>query len=70
MRLILAIFLPFLVFFTIKRPIAGLICLILQCTIIAWIPAALWAVYSLSQYNTNRKIMEFAKEGNLPKQFK
>jgi len=56
MRLLLAIFLPFMVFFTIGRPIAGLICLILQITLIGWIPAAIWAVYALSQYNTDKKI--------------
>jgi uncharacterized membrane protein YqaE (UPF0057 family) len=56
MRLLLAIFLPFVAFFTIGRPIAGIICLILQLTLIGWIPAALWAVYALSQWNTDRKI--------------
>ncbi len=56
MRLILAIFLPFLVFFTIGRPFAGLLCLLLQITLIGWIPAALWAVYALSQYKTDQKI--------------
>lgn len=58
MRLIIAIFLPFLLFFTIGRPIAGIICLILQITLIGWLPAALWAVYALSQYNTRRQIEE------------
>jgi len=56
MRLLLAILLPFAVFFTIGRPIAGIICLILQITIIGWLPAAIWAVYALSQYKTDRKI--------------
>ena len=56
MRLIIAIFLPFLLFFTIGRPIAGIICLILQITLIGWLPAAIWAVYTLSQYNTDKKI--------------
>ncbi|MEM7122561.1 MAG: YqaE/Pmp3 family membrane protein [Pseudomonadota bacterium] len=56
MRLIIAIFLPFLLFFTIGRPLAGIICLILQITLIGWIPAALWAVYALSQFQTDRKI--------------
>ena len=56
MRLLLAIFLPFMVFFTIGRPLAGIICLIIQITLIGWIPAAIWAVYSLSQYNTDKKI--------------
>ena len=58
MRLIIAILLPFLVFFTIGRPIAGIICLILQITLIGWLPAAIWAVYALSQYNTDRKIRD------------
>ncbi len=58
MRLILAIFLPFLVFFTIGRPIAGIVCLILQITLIGWIPAALWGVYALSQYQTEKSIDE------------
>ncbi|MBL4748667.1 MAG: YqaE/Pmp3 family membrane protein [Magnetovibrio sp.] len=56
MRLILAFFLPWLQFFTIGRPIAGVICLILQLTIIGWIPAVIWSVYSLSQYKTDKKI--------------
>lgn len=58
MRLLLAIFLPFVVFFTIGRPIAGIICLILQITLIGWIPAAIWAVYSLGQYRTDQKIKD------------
>ena len=58
MRLLLAIFLPFFVFFTIGRPIAGIICLILQLTLFGWIPAAIWAVYALSQYKTDQKIKE------------
>jgi uncharacterized membrane protein YqaE (UPF0057 family) len=56
LRLILAILLPFVAFFTIGRPIAGIICLILQITLIGWLPAAIWAVYALSQYKTDRKI--------------
>jgi uncharacterized membrane protein YqaE (UPF0057 family) len=63
MRLFLAIFLPFSVFFTMGRPMAGIICLILQITLIGWIPAALWAVYSLSQYNTDKKLREYNKHG-------
>lgn len=58
MRLVIAILLPFLLFFTIGRPIAGIICLILQLTLIGWLPAAIWAAYALSQYNTDRKIAD------------
>lgn len=63
MRLLIAIFLPFLLFFTIGRPVAGVICLILQLTVIGWIPAALWAVYALSQWNTDQKIAGARREG-------
>jgi uncharacterized membrane protein YqaE (UPF0057 family) len=63
MRLIIAIFLPFLLFFTIGRPLAGIVCLILQITLIGWIPAALWAVYALNQFDTNRKIEDMRHGG-------
>ncbi|CAI1206461.1 Uncharacterised protein [Serratia ficaria] len=56
MRLLIAFILPWLTFFTIGRPIAGIICLILQITLIGWIPATIWAVYALSQYKTDQKI--------------
>jgi uncharacterized membrane protein YqaE (UPF0057 family) len=55
-RLIIAFMLPWLTFFTIGRPFAGFLCLILQITLIGWIPATIWAVYALSQYNTDQKI--------------
>jgi uncharacterized membrane protein YqaE (UPF0057 family) len=56
MRLIIALVLPWLALFTIGRPWSGLICLILQITLIGWLPAAIWAVYALSQYKTDQKI--------------
>jgi hypothetical protein len=58
MRLLLAIFVPWLQFFTIGRPFAGIICLILQCTLIGWIPAAIWSVYALNDYKTDKKILK------------
>jgi len=62
MRLLIALILPWLVFFTIGRPIAGVVCLILQITLIGWLPATIWAVYSLSQYNTDKKIEKAIKQ--------
>ena len=58
MRLLIAFLLPWLTFFTIGRPMTGIICLVLQLTLIGWIPATIWAVYALSQYNTERKIQD------------
>ena len=56
MRFLLALLLPWLQFFTIGKPISGLICLFLQITIIGWLPATIWSVYALSQYKTDQKI--------------
>ena len=42
-------------------PKKGIICVVLQLTLISWIPAAIWAAYALSQYNTNKKIAEVTK---------
>ena len=58
MRLLLAIFLPWLQFFTIGRPIAGVICLFLQITLIGWLPATIWSVFALSHYQTDQKIQK------------
>ncbi len=56
LRLLLALLLPGISFFFIGRPWAGIICLILHATIIGWIPAAIWAVYALNEYNTDKKL--------------
>lgn len=56
MRLLIALIFPWLTFFTIGRPLSGIICLILQITVIGWLPATIWAVYALSQYKTDQKI--------------
>ncbi|MFA7553404.1 MAG: YqaE/Pmp3 family membrane protein [Spongiibacteraceae bacterium] len=61
MRLLLALLLPWLQFFTISRPFAGIICLLLQITVIGWVPAAIWSVYALSQHNTDQKISSALK---------
>ena len=64
MRLLISLFLPWLTFFTIGRPIAGIICLIGQFCLIGWLPATIWAVYALSQYNTDKKITAALKQNN------
>ncbi|PAF41030.1 YqaE/Pmp3 family membrane protein [Helicobacter sp. 11S03491-1] len=64
MRLILALILPWLSFFTIGKPISGVICLMLQITFIGWIPASIWAVYALSGYKTDKKIAAALKKQN------
>ncbi|MGV8960549.1 MAG: YqaE/Pmp3 family membrane protein [Stenotrophomonas sp.] len=56
MRLLVALLLPWLAFFTVGRPISGIVCLILQLTLVGWVPAAIWAAYAVSQYHTDQKI--------------
>jgi len=56
MRLIIALLLPWLTFFTIGLRIAGIICLILQLTLVGLLPATIWAVYALGQHKTHKKI--------------
>jgi len=58
LRIILALLLPWLNFFTIGRPIAGIICLILQVSLIGWLPAAVWSLYALMKYNNAKSIKE------------
>lgn len=55
MRLLIALFLLWLTFFTISRPFAWLFCLLPQVTLIGWLPATIWAVYAVSQYRPTRR---------------
>jgi uncharacterized membrane protein YqaE (UPF0057 family) len=66
MRLLIALFLPWLTFFTIGRPISGLVCLVLQITLLGWIPVTIWAVYALSQFKTDQKIKAALQQNSLP----
>lgn len=56
MRLLLAVVLPWLAFFTIGRPVAGIICLVLQITLLGWLPAAIWAGLAVNRHYAERKI--------------
>ena len=58
MRLFLAIFLPPLAFFTIGRPLAGIVCALLWLTIIGWVIAALWAVAAVADYESEQRMRE------------
>lgn len=54
MRL-LAIFFPWASFFCIGRPGAAIGCLVLQLTLIGWLPAVLWAMFAISDYKLDKK---------------
>ena len=55
MRYVLAFFLPWLSLIFQGKIGAGFLCLILQLTIIGWIPATIWAVTSLNRMYADRR---------------
>lgn len=44
--ILIAVLLPWLSFFLRGKILSGILCLILQITLIGWLPAAIWAVAS------------------------
>ena len=58
---LIAIFFPSLSFFLRGRIITAIICLILQITLIGWIPAAVWAVISLQNARADRRDKRFIR---------
>jgi uncharacterized membrane protein YqaE (UPF0057 family) len=53
--MLLAILLPFLSFIIRGKIFTGIICLILQITLIGWLPAAIWAVLSLHNQRADKR---------------
>lgn len=63
--MLLAILLPFLSFILRGKIITGIICLILQITLIGWLPAAIWAAMSLNNARAekrNRQLIDAVRE--------
>lgn len=59
--MLLALTLPWLSFILRGKIISGIFCLILQCTLIGWLPASLWAINSRSNAKTDKKLKEMEK---------
>ena len=53
--MLLAILLPFLSFMIRGKILTGILCLILQITLIGWLPAAIWAALSLNNARADRR---------------
>jgi len=63
--MLLASLLPFLSFIVRGKIITGIICFILQITILGWIPAAIWAALSLQNSRAekrNEKLIRAVRE--------
>jgi len=61
MMTLIAIFFPSLSFFLRGKIFTSIICLILQITLIGWIPAAIWAVISLQNSRADKRNKELIK---------
>ena len=59
--MLVAIFIPWLSFFLRGKIITGIICFILQITLIGWIPAAIWAVASRSDSKNLARMNQMEK---------
>ncbi|VXC34634.1 YqaE/Pmp3 family membrane protein [Flavobacterium sp. 9AF] len=62
MRYVLAFFFPWLSLMLQGKILSGLVCLILQLTIIGWIPAFLWAVTALNRMYADRRTNRIIRE--------
>ncbi len=54
MRYVLAVLLPPVVFFTIGKPLQGILNLVLMVTILGWPIAAIWALVVVNQWKTEQ----------------
>ncbi|KRD58929.1 iduronate sulfatase, partial [Flavobacterium sp. Root935] len=52
---LIAIFFPCISFLLRGKILTALLCLILQLTLIGWLPAAIWAVISLQNSRADRR---------------
>jgi len=59
--LLIAVLLPWLSFFLRGKILSGILCFILQITILGWIPAAIWAVASRLDGKNKSRIRKMEK---------
>ena len=52
---LIALLLPWLSFFTMGKILQGILCLLLQITVIGWLPASIWALVSVGSYNADKR---------------
>ena len=62
--ILIAILIPWLSFFLRGKLLSGVLCLILQITLIGWIPAAIWAVISLNNGRADERTQKIVNAIN------
>lgn len=60
--ILIAVLLPWLSFFLRGKILSGILCLILQCTLIGWLPAAIWAVASRVDGKNKTRFKQLRRE--------
>ena len=60
--MLLAILIPWLSLMLNGRILSGIVCLILQITLIGWIPAAIWAVSARNNSKMEKKLNRMEKK--------
>lgn len=56
MRYLIALLLPWVAFLTVGKPFSAIACLILQCTLLAWPVAAIWAMFEVHEYHDRKRL--------------
>jgi len=62
--MLLALLLPWLSFILRGKILSGIFCLILQCTLIGWLPAAIWAINSRHNAKVDKKLKQMESKIN------
>lgn len=58
--ILIALILPWLSFLLRGKFFAGVVCLILQLTLIGWLPAAIWAVVAYNNAKADKRAEQIA----------
>jgi uncharacterized membrane protein YqaE (UPF0057 family) len=67
MRYVLAFFVPWLTFVTMGKYGRAVLCLLIQWTMVGWVPAMIWALSSVSAYNADKRtdrVVDAINKGN------
>jgi len=60
--ILIAVLLPWLSFFLRGKIFSGILCLILQITLVGWLPAAIWAVASRVDGKNKKRYRDLEKK--------
>ena len=64
MMYLVAVLLPPLALLLIGKPFQAIICLVLQVTLIGWLPAAIWAVLVVNNHHADQRTNRMIKAMN------